>query len=100
MPDQNIQGFSKTVKDVLIRCVRTRSVSAAPLGFSAALAHASRAMSPAAAIAAGRVPLISADLSITPGGLWNPDGRLAVTSPDPWPCEILSVITTLDIETR
>lgn len=98
LPDRNIQGLAKTVKEALVRCSRARAVSVAPLLNPAAASHSSRAaLSP---VAAGRVPLASQDFAVCPAGAWNDDGRLSVTADEPWPCEILSVIATLDMEER
>lgn len=96
LPDRNIQGLRKNIADTVLRLHRARAVTAAPLSDPAVTAVTET--TPAAALAAGLCPLADADIKLMPYGLLNHDGRLAVTSPDPWPCEILSVITTINLE--
>lgn len=97
LPGQNIQAFKKNVDSAVVRVNRSRSVSIAPLDASATpYAYPAHLTDSPAAIADGRVPLVSQDIVITPQGQWNRDGRLSVTDASPWPLEILSVTKLIE----
>lgn len=97
-PDRNIQGYRKQVTDTLVRLYRSRSITVVPSDppGQTPVTHEAEAGD----VTEGRVPLFSGDLQTMPFTAWNTDGRLTIQSADPWPCEILSVIQTIELEGR
>lgn len=90
--ERTIVGTAKNVKDVLLRVYRTGSIAAKPAGGGADLPLVAGRM------AHGADGLFTGDVKIMPRGLVNEDGQMTYVSADDRPCEILQVVTTLEVE--
>lgn len=90
--ERTIVGTAKNVKDVLLRLYRTGSIAAKPAGGGADLPLVAGRM------AHGADGLFTGDVKIMPRGLVNEDGQMTYVSADDRPCEILQVVTTLEVE--
>lgn len=86
------QGFPKRIVDTCIRIRRTGTVSVKPDASDIAAQEVESAVVDGTSVA-----LATGDKYIMPGGLSEDHGRMVVASDDQFPCEIVSIIYTLDV---
>jgi len=89
--ERTIVGSAKNVKDVLLRLYRTGSISVKPASGGAAIPLVGGRMEPDAE------GLFTGDVKVMPRGVINENGQMTYVSADAKPCEILQVVTTLEI---
>jgi len=86
--DKSIAGYKKNVKDVLLRLNETSSISVkdAQSGNALPLVPASLASS------------YTGDVKVMPRGYINDSGQMTFTSSDANPCEILQIVTSMEVD--
>jgi len=95
LANRNIQGLFKCIKDSLVRCARSGGISLAP----AVNGQALYASGDAVTVAGGRYEFEeSFDFKVLAGGHCNQDGRLRIVSGDHLPCEVLEVVSRIEVE--
>lgn len=93
-PEINTQGIPKRVVDVCLRLRRSGMVQVKPYQPTLPAVAVSKAV---ADPATDTTALFTGDVKIMPRGYINGDGQLQIESTDNLPCEILSVVYTMDI---
>jgi len=93
-PEINTQGIPKRVVDVCLRLRRAGMVQVKPYQPTLPAVAVSKAV---VDDATDTTALFSGDVKIMPRGYINGDGQLQIESTDNLPCEILSVVYTMDI---
>lgn len=86
--EKTIVGYKKNIKDVLIRVYRTGGLAVrSPDGGDIPLV-------------AARIPgnLHTGDVKVMPRGVVNEDGQLVIVSDNDDPCELLQIVTNVEIE--
>lgn len=86
------QGIPKNVKDVCLRVRRCGEVSV--VAYQSGLTAYEKDMSTESG---GNLALYTGDFKIMPAGYVNDMGQMSIQSSDEKPCEILSIVYTLDI---
>jgi len=92
-PEVSTQGIPKRVVDVCIRLRRSATISVKP--FEESLQAVSEQLSTTGE--GGALTLYSGDIKLMPRGYINGDGQMQIESNDILPCEILSIVYTMDL---
>ncbi|HOU59680.1 MAG TPA: hypothetical protein PKX73_12210 [Anaerohalosphaeraceae bacterium] len=92
-PEVSSQGVPKRVVDVCLRIRRSGAVSVKPYEPNLPAVSENKAT----VDGDGTVHLYSGDIKIMPRGYINNDGQMQIESNDILPCEILSIVYTMDL---
>ena len=92
-PEVSSQGVPKRVVDVCLRIRRSGAVSVKPYEPNLPAVSENKAT----VDGDGTVHLYSGDIKIMPRGYINGDGQMQIESNDILPCEILSIVYTMDL---
>ena len=88
--ERTIQGLRKNVKDVLVRVYETGGLAVKPTSGGAAV--------PLVRAKTGTDGLFTGDVKVMPRGYINEDGQMTLVSDDGRPCEILQIVTKLEVD--
>lgn len=90
--ERTVVGQKKNVKDILLRLYETGSLAAKPTSGGANVPLVK------AKTGAGTDALFTGEVKVMPRGHVNEDGRMTFVSDDARPCEILQIVTTMEVD--